>query len=324
MKTVRLLYKASGLQARSSFAAGDVSEDNRDILKMLFDYACRNPQCGARFHYRGDIRPRGNGAVLPKTFMRNADTEHLQDCRYKPKPLVIQTRNYIDDESLHLRLNFPIGNTLDDRLPQQTAQEFYRSLQRHPQTTTMKTPVSHLRAMVDMIEKNYGGLENLPAGADVQHQENIRSWRDMFIASDRYDALFQQTYGGSVDDERLPLLVVMKPDHEITRNENGKRRFAGEAQYIRLDKTEHALRPVIVCENDKMAEYISRICATDTALLVATKPHPAQKYLHQKDGIHVYLDVREPTQLARIDAKKYWRYAPSAKHQSDFFARLER
>ncbi len=321
MRTVRAIHRRTG-DIVSPFSAIEIKPETRKTFAALYDYTCLNPACGARFHWREAVRQRGNTNYLDPTFVLNRGAAHIAGCRYAfTRSAHRADPDYIDDGTLHIRLNFQIGGGEHDVSPNINDYSFL--FDQSAGARVRKIPIDGLRLLTDYLEDTFGNLEKIPDDkVDFIYQGVKRHWSELFIASDRYETLYQRTFAKAHGEETDPCFVVVKPVSETRANDKGRPRFMGEAQDVRIGKERLIIRPVIVCENEEMGRHLRSVIKQGDTLLVATRPHPARQYYKTNGEVMIYLAARQTTQLARIDTQTYWRLVSSPRHQQSFLPRL--
>lgn len=327
MRNIQAIDKQTG-EVRSPFAASDVSEVNRDRLAATYNYTCLNPNCGCTFHWRKSVRRRGNQQIVPPTFVKNPSSEHIAGCHYDYARFAFDNPSiaYVKDDTLHIRINFPLGTHQDDLYPPTVS---YSSIFNNEgrnlghQSRVKKEPVDSLRKLVDLLEKQFGSLES-PALADVafDYQGHIMHWHDMYVASNNYKKLYLESYDADNVHKTSSLLSIVKPLSRIANNAEGRPRFSCEAQNARPHSQLKSIKPIFVCANEVMAGYIDRVIAQNEVMMVAARPFPAQKEIGRVKDHNVYLYAHDVSQLARVDKEMYWHLIPDSRHQLSMMDRL--
>lgn len=332
MFTVRAFNSQTGKLEKPRFFADEVTEKTRRHLSGLYNYTCLGCNT-AQYHWRKETRRCGNAETLRETFARNRGTQHELGCRYDYSDLARDHSDsvYIKGGALHIRVNFPLGSSYDDLHPPRGDAV---PAPAGGQAKIEKRPIDSLRKLVDLLEKKFGGLEDY-ALQDVKldYQGHTYRWNDLFIAADDYKRAYRQRNDKDGKERALPMLFVVKPVAEIAQNENGKRRFVCEEQYMGGDYKGKKMRFTVVSGDGETSSHIRRLIerrkhgwnkdeteAGKDTLLVAARPFIGEMRRH--DVVNAYLTVMKQDQVARIDTKKYWRLLSGPRHQLSMMDQL--
>lgn len=322
MRVVRALNKETG-RFEKMLGAGDIDSSSR----YAFTYACRDPGCTQRYHWRTGYRAKENRVQIPATFVENRSSDHRPGCRWDFEKIASGHRDvsFSQNGEFHVRINFPLGGAPQDvYLPSAriTKAYFKNSIDDSQSHDGPSYPsIGSMSALVKFLEDAFGSLE-APQMDDLKlhYQGRVYSWSEHFAASDRYEHIIDVPLDAvnKLTESRLAVVQVL---HETSQNANGKRRFACAAQDAHVQGKLRQVQPSIVCSDD-VAVMIDQMIEwnMDTAL-VAARPftNAAQKTKPwARAAVPVALYVKDVAQFSSISQEAYWRPRPSEQQDFDF------
>src|SRR6185295_4622005 len=231
-------------------------------------FMCLDENCGAQFHLVRRHRRKENTEVEAPTFARNPSSKHREGCKYDFEYIAShhQYQSFVQGDKLHLRINFPLGGCTSDRHPEQGG--LSQAQRAAADRNTDKKPVASLQVLARFLEKQFGNLQSDALENLVLDYQGISyAWENVFTDADSYARLY--TEAAREENDKKGLLIAVRPSHETSRNRNDKRRFLCEPQNVIIGGRRETIRPVIVCENDAIADQV-RLGRT---MMVATKPY---------------------------------------------------
>jgi hypothetical protein len=281
--------------------AGDMPEAERH----RHHFKCLNDKCSAAFHLVRGHRRKENTETVDATFARNPGSKHSGGCQYDFESIAShnQYQSFVQDDKLFLRINFPLGGRYVDRHPERGG--LTREQRAAADRKTGKKPVAALAVLTHFLEKQFGSLQS-EALEDLvlDYQGRSYPWPDVFTDADSYARLHSEAAKDEL--EKKGLLVAVKPLHEASLSGKGKRRFLCESQMVTIGGRREIIRPVIVCENDEVANEIRK----GRTMLVASRPfipdHVLSQDLPADSKVHVTLYVHDKGQIAPVP-ESTWR-----------------
>ncbi|PZO85396.1 MAG: hypothetical protein DI626_07495, partial [Micavibrio aeruginosavorus] len=251
-----------------------VTEETR----RAYDFQCIEDQCSCSMHWRRAVYAKGNADPRPPTFAKNRSSDHKLNCPGDVERIMHQNIDYvtIKDGRVNVRINFPMGGAASDRFPAKG----YLSEQMKQAAENQKIikPFSSIGKLSDFIEKVFGSLDSESAAeVVVNYQGKSAEWGKLFKGSNMYEMLYhrarnlKQTESGHVTS---PIFTVVKPLHEMGRNEQGKRRFACEDQLVHIGGRTQKITPTIVCDKGEpmLAKTVAEHAKNQTPLIVCARP----------------------------------------------------
>ncbi|MFA5592976.1 MAG: hypothetical protein WC989_06660 [Micavibrio sp.] len=277
-----------------------------EAVRYAYDLRCPEQGCDCSVHWRKQVHAKENTDIRPATFVKNRSSSHAAGCFQDYERIARENSAYtfFKDGAFHVRINFPLGTSNRDRFPMRG----YLTEQQIAAANDRKDikPFSTLKELVRFIEKNLGELDgpDLP-DLVMNYQGHKAKFDGKMIGNMAYAKLYGITTLEDRHKNTAVTLSIVRPAHEIKRNENGKRRFVCASQPVEIFKRAHRISPVIVAYDDAIAEDIAAAAKKKEILCVVTRPFsPGWKPGHRETS--VYLNVAQAAQYTRID-EKYWR-----------------
>lgn len=283
------------------------SEMNEE-LRHAHEYQCPEPSCSCTVHWRKAHSVNENTETRPPVFAKNPSSEHVAGCFYDFKRIAEERQEYtyLKDDQFHVRLNFPVGTSRSDIYPMRgylTQQQ----TQAAKNTKTIK-PFNSLTDLLKFVEGNLGELDrdDLP-DLILHYQGRTALFQDKFIGNKDYERLAETGMHRSDKADAPSVIAVVKPTHEIEPNSKGKRRFACEAQEVRINGRKHFIQPILVSFNqDYIVESaLSYASGRDKVLSVMARPF-CNGIRFDRYETQVYLNIGRGEQMSEISGK-YWR-----------------
>lgn len=283
--------------------AGNVGEPWRDCHK----FKCLDERCGAEFHWRRASSPLENTREVAATFVRNPSSKHRAGCDYDYEAKASRSSEgaFVQNGSLHLRVNFPLGGAYGDLHPERGR---LTATQKHAAAAnTKKKSAGSVATMVKFLEREFGTLENPALENLVLHyQGRSRDWNGIFVKSTDGARLYREA-ALPAGDKSAGMLAVVKPEFETSPSGKGKRRIACAEIPVGVDGHRFTLRPLIICETGDIAQSIK----TGAPMLVAVRPFIAPHELKTRPvgTVNLHLYIADHTQFTPV-ADSYWNSAP--------------
>lgn len=279
-----------------------------EASRYAFQYKCCEEGCNCSVHWRKTVHAKENTDIRLATFVKNPSSPHNEGCHQDYERIAREhsSYTYFKDGAFHVRVNFPLGAAKVDLNPMRG----YLKDEQIAAANNKKniTPFSSLTDLTAFVEKVLGPLdsEDLP-DLTLHYQGRTASFADKVIGNLNYKKLYEVSVDYHKGDVTPVAMTIVKPDHEISPNDKGKRRFVCTAQEAIVEGRKHAVKPVIVCfnEDESVADTIENAMIKGETLSVITRPF-SNGYRFRTAVTQVYLNVRKPEQVAAI-ADSYWR-----------------
>lgn len=298
------------------------ADEVTSATRHAHDYGCLDAGCSARFYWRDTVYAKQNTEIRDATFAKLPSSQHAEKCRYDFSRFANDHRDvvYATGDVLNVRIGFPLGSAPSDLYPDRPG--MLSDAQRRAAHNNVEIqPINNARALVDFLEKHFGGLEDDGLDEMMLHYQGMPyRWSDIFVGSDNYKKLVMAAQ--KIDDRGRSdaVFTVVKPDHRIKNNEHGKPRFACVTQDARPEKVLAQVTPYLLCADEEMAGHIQRVIDRGEVMVIGARPH-VEEHVYGRI-ISVHLNCVETRQLARV-AAEYWRPILAARHQLNFLDTLE-
>lgn len=314
MKKVRAFnLDGSFAGVMDSFSVGD--ETRRD-----HHFKCLDPECNAKFHWIKGYKRDENTKEVDPTFGRNPSSKHREGCKYDYE--VIASRNsavsFYKDGKYFLRVNFPMGGSWSDLNPRRG--RLTRIQRQTAEDNTGKKSVSSIAQAINFLNEQFGSLDH-PALEDLylDYQGRSYAWKDVFVTHDDYTKIFNAAVTN--EDVQKSIVATLMPNHQISDNNNGKKRFQCTFQYASVGGRAIRIAPVLVCEDDRIAAEIGD--NLKQATLAVSRPFIPRNIQEQVlrgewrgKAVPVYMYLAKDSQITTID-NAYWRDPGSAQMTLD-------
>ncbi len=312
MKTIRAFDKKT-----DQFVGRQSADNKSEATRYSHNYLCLNKACDCTFHFRRAVRVKENTDHRPPTFVKNRSSKHQTDCPYDYSAFAEKHRDVIsfDNDSLHFRIQFPLGGHAFDQRPWEKGALTQAQI-KAAHNNIDKRGFATLREFVDFIENKFDGGLNDPVMQDVylSYQGESFKWNDLWISSDNYIGLLKKAKDVDQKYRSHPVFSVIKPDH-ATRSE-GLPKIVCRPQYAKKGYKTLSIKPVIICKDNIMAEHFLKIAQKEGNVLVASRPFIPEKQ-YGNDTI-LYFNTPSIAQLAQVAPEKYWHRISGPRHQESF------
>jgi hypothetical protein len=287
-----------------TYYASEMSEE----LRHAHQYQCPEPRCSCTVHWRKAHSINENTETRHPVFVKNPSSDHISGCFYDFNRIAEERRDYtyLKDDQFHVRLNFPVGTSRSDVYPMRgylTTQQ----TQAAKNTKTIK-PFNSLTDLVKFVETNLGELdrEDLP-DLVLHYQGRTALFQDKFIGNRDYDRLHAISLLRREKSDAPSAFTVVKPTHEIEPNSKGKRRFACEAQEVKINNRKHFIQPILVSTNDDyvVESALSYASQKEKILGVIARPFLSPNSFRRNES-QIYLNIGRSAQFTELP-EKYWR-----------------
>lgn len=305
---------------------GIVRADDFDpATRHAFRYECPEPGCQCTVHWRKETSVYGHVETRPATFVKNPSSSHKPGCSYDIERILRENHEYIlyENGNMHVRINFPLGSAPKDRRPMAGYLTDQQVSAAHNQSHIK--PFTSLKSLTQFFEKTFGRFDSDAAKeVIVAYQGHKVAWGALFKDSDYYDKMLLRAQSHRKDHgDAAPIATVLKMDHEISINANGKRRFAGAMQKIWMNDRPKLIRPVVVCDNFQgasLGEFVRSMTKQQAAAVITARPF----YHGPQFGVeNIYLTIHSGTQITSVD-ESYWKIASHRdRRQENFLGKLD-
>jgi len=295
--------------------------DARDFTeadRRAYELRCPENKCSCALHWRIAVRTKQNTSYKPATFVKNASSQHSEDCPRNYVEFVKRHRDvaFLKDDLIHLRVSFPLGTAPSDLTPWKAGMLTEAQI-RAANNNLDKRSFSNLRDLTDFIEKKFIGLHNdILDDVVLYYQGESYPWNQLFIPSGHYSDLFERATKPDHKNDTSPAIAMVQASREISKNKAGKRRYACEMQWSDYQGSRFPIKPIIVCRTDFIAAAIQETIENKIPFLVAARPFHQPTRSREK---LIYLNVHDINQVSAVH-HDYWSPSLWNTRQPDLFA----
>lgn len=279
----------------NEFVGFQRAANKTEATRYSHDYQCPNKVCSCTYHWRKAVGAHENTERRPAVFVKNRISSHVPSCQYD-YPAFAQRHEQVDydGDMLNFRIQFPLGTDRQDTHPQ------YLSKQQKSQArlSASKKGFSSLKALVDFIESEKGGLTNMSMQeVNLLYQGQKYPWDHLFVDTRHYSCLLAKA-------NKTPALTIVKPIRHTGVSANGKHKFSCAAQRVESDGKSRLVRPMLLLDDEDMVGHFTKVAKIDACVLVAARLWQGSGQRYQDH--HVFMHVSLTAQLSRVDTAKYW------------------
>ena len=154
--------------------------------------------------------------------------------------------------------------------------------------------VMNMGEALNTLEIAFGpGLgANIPPDLKLHYRIMNYEWSEIFIGLN-YAKLHAESVTGK-NAQAAPRFVIGKLESEWSRNSNNKRRFLCQAQTVTTHGKNKIIRPVLVCEDDSVANNIEPLLKKQETFILSGRPWISPYGETNPSEIYIFLNIPTP------------------------------